>query len=97
MRTLLVFGVITPHKYRPPQALEAPPNLTDKAQGEGSGEGSNRATHRDGIPSHVSPDSNGCNRNVFQSLGHRGFGVPSSAVARWFVRVYVVGTQRVII
>jgi len=71
-----------PYKYRPIQSPEAPAYLADKAQIEGSGESSNRATHRDGMVSHVSPDSNGCNRNVFQSHGRPGFGVPSNAIAK---------------
>ena len=75
------------HKHHLPQIPKASPNLADKAQGEGSGESSNRAMHQDGIPSHVSQGSNEYNRNVFRSRGHLGFDVPSSGVARWFAPV----------
>lgn len=86
-----------PHKYRPPQSPEAPAYLADKAQHQGSGESSNRVTHRDGMPSHVSPDSNGCSRNVFSSHGRPGFGVPSNAIARWFAPVYGVEMEIAVI
>jgi hypothetical protein len=49
------------------------------------------------MPNHVSRDSNGYSRNVFQSHGHPGFGVPSSAVARWFAPVYGVEMEIAVI
>lgn len=85
------FRVIILHKYRFPLLPEARSNLADKAQGEGNGESSNRAKYRDRMPSRVSPGSSECNRNVFRSLVHPGFGVPSSAVAKWFAPVSAVG------